>query len=148
MIKPPCSFMSSGLMLDDIIMNLFTDSTKQTTESYQNIFTQYPGWYNSLVQSISVVVYTENKNADTKKKLWSHHYIEGKKWRKYMSVILSIDNYETDLGKKKIRSLMILATLITKISFIATTKLYPIYLNNHVTYHPWHQLDSGMVKMN
>ena len=27
--------MSSGLMLDDIIMNLFTDSTEQTTESYQ-----------------------------------------------------------------------------------------------------------------
>ena len=27
-------FMSSGLMLDNIIMNLFTDRTEQTTESY------------------------------------------------------------------------------------------------------------------
>ena len=30
--NPRC-FMSSGLMLDDIIMNLFSDITKQTTDS-------------------------------------------------------------------------------------------------------------------
>ena len=49
---------------------------------------------------------------------------------------------------KQISSSMILATLITNISFSATKNLYPIYLKSHVTYNPWHQLDSGMVKMN
>ena len=35
-------FMSSGLMLDDIIMILFTDSTKQTKKSHQkNLFPKY-----------------------------------------------------------------------------------------------------------
>ena len=34
----PLCFMSIGLMLDDLIMNLFTDSTKQTTESHQKHF--------------------------------------------------------------------------------------------------------------
>ena len=38
--NPRC-FMSSGLMLDDIIINLFTDSTKQTTDSVQkHLFTK------------------------------------------------------------------------------------------------------------
>ena len=39
----PLCFMSSGLMLDNIIINLFTDSTKQTTESHQKYFFQKPG---------------------------------------------------------------------------------------------------------
>ena len=34
----PLCFMSSGLMLDDIIMNIFTDIQKQTTKSYQKHF--------------------------------------------------------------------------------------------------------------
>ena len=31
----PLCFMSSGMMLDDIIMNIFTQSTKNTTEAHQ-----------------------------------------------------------------------------------------------------------------
>ena len=43
---------------------------------------------------------------------------------------------------------MKVATWITNISFSKTKNLYPVYLKNHVTHHPWHQLDSGMVKIN
>ena len=41
----------------------------------------------------------KNKNADTKSTLRSHHYIEIKKLRKYLSGILYIENDKTDLGK-------------------------------------------------
>ena len=40
------------------------------------------------------------KNTDSKKTLRSHHFIEKEKLRKYLSVILSIDNYKADLEKK------------------------------------------------
>ena len=43
----------------------------------------------------------EKKNSDTKKTLRSHHFIEGGKLGKYLSGILSIDNEEAVLGKKK-----------------------------------------------
>ena len=43
----------------------------------------------------------EKKNADTKKRLRLHHYIEREKLLKYLSGILSINNDESDLGKKK-----------------------------------------------
>ena len=36
-------FMSSGLMLDDIIMNTFTGSTQKSKTSYQEHFFQIPG---------------------------------------------------------------------------------------------------------
>ena len=39
----PQFFMSSGLMLDNIIMNLFTDITKKSTKSHQKDFSQNPG---------------------------------------------------------------------------------------------------------
>ena len=42
----------------------------------------------------------EKKNADTKRTLRSHHYIEREKLGKYLSGILSIDNDEADQGKK------------------------------------------------
>ena len=87
-------------MLDGIIMNLFTDSKKQTTDSYQNIF--------SKIQDDTIHLYKgslqdftwKRKNADTKKTLRSHHYIEREKLRKYLSGVLSIDNDEADLGNK------------------------------------------------
>ena len=66
----PLCFISSGLMIDDIIMNLFTDSTEQTMESYQKLFFQNPGWYHSLVRRISAGFYME------KKKIWQKkHYV-------------------------------------------------------------------------
>ena len=42
----------------------------------------------------------EKKNANTKKTWRLYHFIEREKFRKYMSGILSIDNYEADIGKK------------------------------------------------
>ena len=78
----------------------------------------------------------EKKNDDTKRTLRLHHYIEREKLRKILSGIVYIDNDETDIGKKKISSSMVLATLITNISFSAKTHLYPIYLMYRDTYHP------------
>ena len=144
----PLCFMSSGLMLDNIIMNIFTDSIINNGIISEASFLQNPGWYNALVKRIPAGFYTEKKNADTKKTLRVHHFIEKEKLWKYLSGILSIDNNEADLGKKKICSSMILATLIINISFSATTNLYPIYTKNHVTYHLWQPLDSVLVKMN
>ena len=63
----PLCFMYSGLMLDDIIMNLFTDSTKNSTQSQQKHFFQNPGWYYSLVQRIYSGFYTGKKKCWYKK---------------------------------------------------------------------------------
>ena len=52
-------------------------------------------------EKISAGFYTEKRNTDTKKTLRLHHYIEREKFRKYMSVILSIDNDEAYLGETK-----------------------------------------------
>ena len=43
----------------------------------------------------------EKKNDDTKNTLGSHNFIEKEKLRKYLSGILSIDNDEADLEKKR-----------------------------------------------
>ena len=43
----------------------------------------------------------ERKNADTKNTLHSHHFNGREKLRKYMSGVLSINNDDADLGKKK-----------------------------------------------
>ena len=123
-------------MIYDIIMNLFTDSTKQTIESHQKHFFQNPGLYYLLLERISAGFYMEKKNAGTKRTLRSHHDIEREKLRHYLSSILSMDNDEANLGKKKIISSMILPTLITNIPFSTTTNLYTIYPKNHVKYHP------------
>ena len=90
----------------------------------------------------------EKKKSDTKRTLRLHHYIKREKLRKYLSCILSIYNGEADLGKKTNQFIDDKANLITNIPFSSTTNLYPIYQKNHVTYYPWHQLDSGMFKMN
>ena len=37
----PLCFMSIGLMLDDIIMNIFTESTKESTTPHQNHFSRF-----------------------------------------------------------------------------------------------------------
>ena len=37
----PLCFMSSGLMLDDIIINIFTESTKKSTEPHQKHFSRF-----------------------------------------------------------------------------------------------------------
>ena len=75
----PLCFMSSGLMLDDIIVNLFTDGKEQTTDSYYN-------YLFSKIQDDTIHLYKgslqdftwKRKNADTKRTLCSYHYIEKK----------------------------------------------------------------------
>ena len=70
-------FMSSGLMLDAIIMNIFTQSTKKSKTSHQeHFFFRFQDdtikFYKGSMQD-----YTwKRKNADTKRTLRSHNYIE------------------------------------------------------------------------
>ena len=73
---------------------------KTQQKHIRSIFFQNPGWYNSLVQRIYAGFYTEKKNTDTKRAVRSHHYIEIEKLRKYLSGILSIENYEADIGER------------------------------------------------
>ena len=47
----------------------------------------------------------KRKNADTKRTICLHHYIEREKLRKYLSGILSIENDEADLGRKTNQSI-------------------------------------------
>ena len=75
-------------------------------------------------------------NSDTKRTIRSHHYIERETFRKYLSVILFMENDEADLGKKTNQFINDKATLITKISLIATSNLYLIYRKSKVSYNP------------
>ena len=94
--------MSSVSMLDEIIMNLFIESTKQTTDSYQKHFFPKSRMIPfACTKDLCRILHGKEKNL-TKKTLRLHHYIEGEKLRKYLSSILSIDIDESDLGKKKI----------------------------------------------
>ena len=76
------------------------------------------------------------KNADTKRTICLHHYIERENLRKYMSGILSIENDEADLGRKTNNFINDKATLTTSISLSATSNLYPIYRKSYVSYYP------------
>ena len=78
-------------MLDDIIMNLFTDVTKPTTDSEKrDVFPKITDdtiyLYMGSLQDYS----WEKLIYDTKKTLRSHNFIKKEKLRKYLSVILSI----------------------------------------------------------
>ena len=68
--------MSSGMMLDYIIMNIFAQSTKNTTKAYQeHLFSRseddaiqlYKGYMQDFTWKTTI--------ADTKRTLPSHHYI-------------------------------------------------------------------------
>ena len=73
----PMCFISSELMIDKIIVNLFTDSTEQTTDSVQkNLFSKIQDdtiyFYKGSLQDFT----RKRKNADTTKTLRSHHFNE------------------------------------------------------------------------
>ena len=75
--------MSSGLMLDNIITNLFTNSIEQATDSVQkHLFSKIQNdkihSYKGYLQDFT----RKRKNADTKSTLRSHHYIEREKLEK------------------------------------------------------------------
>ena len=66
--------MSSGFMLDDIMMNLFTDITKQTTDSVKKDLSSKIQYDTIYLYKGSMQDFTrKRKNADTKRTLRSHH---------------------------------------------------------------------------
>ena len=94
----PLCFMYSGLMLDDIIMNIFTESTKKTTASHQkHYFPVFRMIQFTCTKDICRILHRK-ENADTKRTLRSHHYIKIEKLRKYLSGILYIENNKADIG--------------------------------------------------
>ena len=72
----PLCFMSSGLMIGDFIMNIFTDSTKKSTKTHQK--------HVSRIQDDNIHLYKgymqdfkwKRKNADKNRTLCLHHFIE------------------------------------------------------------------------
>ena len=75
--NPRC-FMSSGFMLDDIIMNLFLDITKQTTDSVKkDLFSKIPDGITYLYK-VSLQDYSRKIIVDTKKTLRSHLLVTDK----------------------------------------------------------------------
>ena len=93
--------MSSGMMLDDIIMNIFTQSTKNTTEADQeHLFSISKDDAIQLYKGSMQDFTWKTTTADTKKTLRSHHYIGIEIWRKYMNGITLIESTQADLEKK------------------------------------------------
>ena len=61
-------------MLENIIMNLFTDITTTKNDFSDDVFIfQNPGLYNLLVHMISIGLFKEKRISDTKKKFTSFH---------------------------------------------------------------------------
>ena len=72
----PLCFMSSGLVLDDIIMNIFTQSTKKSKTSHQEHFFKGSRMIQfNCTKDICRTLHGK-ENADTKSTLSLHHYIE------------------------------------------------------------------------
>ena len=93
--------MSSGLILDNIIMNLFIDTTKQTTDSAKKDLLSKIKDNTIYLWKRSLQDYSRKKRiADTQKTLNSHNFTEKEKLRKFMLGILSIDIDEEDIEKK------------------------------------------------
>ena len=90
--------MSGGLMFDNIIINLLSDTTEQTIDSAQkNLFSKIKDDTIYLYQ-VSLQDYSWKKIiSDTKKTLRTHHFILKGKLRKYISGLLSIIIDEIDL---------------------------------------------------
>ena len=97
----PLCFMSIGMMLDDIIMNIFTQSTKETTAAHQeHLFSRFKDdaiqFYKRSMQD-----FTWKKTiADTKMTLRSRHYIWIEKSIKYLYGISHIENTKAYLEKR------------------------------------------------
>ena len=100
----PLCFMSSGMMLDDIIMNIFTQSTKKSTAAHQeHFFSRFKDDAIQLYKGYMQDFTWKTTIADTKRTLRSHHYIGIEKLRKYLSGILYIENIkESDFNNTHI----------------------------------------------
>ena len=99
-LQPPV-FMYSRLMLDNIIINLFSDVKIQTTDSAKkDLFSKIQD-DRILLRKISLQDYSwKKRSADTKKTLRPNHLIEKYKLRKYLPGMLSIYIDEAYLEKK------------------------------------------------
>ena len=93
--------MSGGMMLDDIIMNICTQSTKNTTEAHQeHSFSRSKDGAIQLYK-VSMQDFTwKTTISDTKRTLCYHHYIGIEIWRKYLNGITLIKSTQVDLDKK------------------------------------------------
>ena len=88
-------------MLDDIIMNKFTQSTKNTTEADQeHLFSRSKDDAIQLYKGSMQDFTRKTAIADTKRTLRSHHYIGIEIWRKYLNGITLIKSTQADLEKK------------------------------------------------
>ena len=92
--------MSSGLMLDDIIMNIFTQSTKNTTKANREPFFSRSKDDTIQLYNGSIRDFTwKTTITDTKRTLRYHHYIHIEIWRKYLNHITLIESTQADLDK-------------------------------------------------
>ena len=97
----PLCLMSSGMILDDIIMNIFTQSTKKsTTAHHKHLFSRFKDDAIQLYKGYMQDFTRKTTISDTKMTLRSHHYIGIEKLRKYVSGILHIKNTKADIEKK------------------------------------------------
>ena len=79
---------------------------------------------------------TKKLIADTKKTLCSHHFIEKEKLSKYMSGMLSMYIDDEDMKKKTNQFINNISDFNNKHIIQCYNEKYPIYLKNHVAYHP------------
>ena len=97
----PLCFMSSGIMIDDMIMNIFPQSTKKSMAAHQeHLFSRFKDYSIQLYKGYMQEFTWKTKISDTKRTLRSHHYIDIKILKKYLSGILHIENTKADLKKK------------------------------------------------
>ena len=93
--------MSSRLILDYIIINLFSGTTKQRMNSEKkDIFLKIKNDKNYLYQ-VSLKDYSwKNRFANTKNTLHTHNFIERRRLQKYIGGLLSIIIDEAGLEKR------------------------------------------------
>ena len=93
--------MSNGMMLDDIIMNIFTKITKNNNKANQEhyffrtkdgVIQLYKGYMPDFTWKTTITY--------TKRTLRSHHYISIELWIKYLNGITLIESTQADLEKK------------------------------------------------
>ena len=93
--------MSSGMMLDDIIMNTFTKITKNTNKANQeHYFSRSKDGVIQLYKGSMQDFTWKTTITDTKRTLRSHHCISIELWRKYLNGITLIESTQADLDKK------------------------------------------------
>ena len=89
--------MSIGMMLDDIIMNIFTQSKRKSTAAHQeHLFSRFKDDAIQLCKGSIQDLTWNNTIAYTKRTLRSDHYIIIDKLRKYISGISHIKNTKAD----------------------------------------------------